>query len=522
MQLSNLLCILVIENNNNMKKLLLFGALGFTHLALATTITVSNNNDSGVGSLRDAISNAVAGDTIVFDANTDGVAITLTSGELLLNKDLDIIGNGMNTTIIDGSSTSRIFHVDNSGTNNDTINISSLTVQNGYHNSNGGGIGLGGAAHTSYILNLSIVEVKNCEAGNYGGGIHIGIGSIDNCYIHDNSAPNGSGGGVEANWYPTNLTNTTISNNTARYVGGISFNGPSNMTNCTIYGNTGTDGSQGKGGCFVTGQITNCTISNNTGVQAGGLVHAGNSNVKMYNNIIYGNNGGDNVVIFIDSFEPPMGSGLDEATYGKNIVGSCSVLGSGTVNCPAWFSTDNPQFDPAGMQPNSIGIPSIAVICGSVAIDAANENFAPATDQNGTSRYSLPDIGAVESGDIAPNNGVIDLTDQLVSAANGASYQWLDCNNNYSAIPGENSQSFSPSSNGSYAVQIYEVGGICVDTSACYTISVVGISEYDLNEKKELIIILDFMGRETNFKPNTPLIFIYSDGTRERVMKIEE
>ena len=30
------------------------------------------------------------------------------------------------------------------------------------------------------------------------------------------------------------------------------------------------------------------------------------------------------------------------------------------------------------------------------------------------------------------------------------------------------------------------------------------------------------MGRETEFKTNTPLIFIYSDGTRERVMKIEE
>lgn len=39
---------------------------------------------------------------------------------------------------------------------------------------------------------------------------------------------------------------------------------------------------------------------------------------------------------------------------------------------------------------------------------------------------------------------------------------------------------------------------------------------------KELVMIVDFMGRETKFKPNTPLIFIYSDGTRERVMKIEE
>jgi len=498
-----------------MKKLLLFGALGFTHLALATTITVYNNNDSGAGSLRDAISFAVAGDTIVFDANTDGVAITLTSGELLLNKDLDIIGNGMNTTIIDGSSTSRIFHVDNSGTNNDTINISSLTVQNGYHNINGGGIGLGGAAHTSYILNLSTVEVKNCEAGNYGGGIHIGIGSIDNCYIHDNSAPNGSGGGVLANWYPTNLTNTTISNNTARYVGGISFNGPSNMTNCTIYGNTGTDGTQGKGGCFVTGEITNCTITNNTGGQQGGLGHGGSSSVKLSNNIIHGNTGFD-VRIQLEF----MGSGIDEAVYNNNIVGTCDLVG-GTSPCPNWFSTINPQFDPAGMLPNNQGIPSIAVICGSAAIDAADVNSAPSTDQNGTPRYSAPDIGAVESGDIPPNNQIANLTDELVSAANGASYQWLDCNNNFSEIFGETNQVFSPASNGSYAVEVTALGGVCSDTSTCTTISVIGLDELDYSAK-ELVLIVDLMGRETEFKPNTPLIYIYSDGTRERVMKLEE
>lgn len=39
---------------------------------------------------------------------------------------------------------------------------------------------------------------------------------------------------------------------------------------------------------------------------------------------------------------------------------------------------------------------------------------------------------------------------------------------------------------------------------------------------KELLFITDLMGRETEFKPNTPLIFIYSDGTRERVIKLEE
>ncbi len=48
-----------------------------------------------------------------------------------------------------------------------------------------------------------------------------------------------------------------------------------------------------------------------------------------------------------------------------------------------------------------------------------------------------------------------------------------------------------------------------------------GIS-YLSNSERILIKATDYLGRETEIKPNTPLILIYSDGTRERVMKIEE
>lgn len=41
-----------------------------------------------------------------------------------------------------------------------------------------------------------------------------------------------------------------------------------------------------------------------------------------------------------------------------------------------------------------------------------------------------------------------------------------------------------------------------------------------LNTKKKLVKIIDFTGREREFKPNIPLIFVYSDGTRERVMEM--
>ena len=42
------------------------------------------------------------------------------------------------------------------------------------------------------------------------------------------------------------------------------------------------------------------------------------------------------------------------------------------------------------------------------------------------------------------------------------------------------------------------------------------------SSEKELLMIVDFMGRKTDFKPNTPLIYVYRDGSRECVIKLEE
>ena len=49
--------------------------------------------------------------------------------------------------------------------------------------------------------------------------------------------------------------------------------------------------------------------------------------------------------------------------------------------------------------------------------------------------------------------------------------------------------------------------------------STVGISE--LTTTNNLIQILDLMGRETSFKPNTPLIYVYEEGNIEKVFSVE-
>jgi hypothetical protein len=45
------------------------------------------------------------------------------------------------------------------------------------------------------------------------------------------------------------------------------------------------------------------------------------------------------------------------------------------------------------------------------------------------------------------------------------------------------------------------------------------MQEYAKRPRK-LIRIIDLLGRETTFKPNTPLIYQYDDGSVEKVMEV--
>ncbi len=61
---------------------------------------------------------------------------------------------------------------------------------------------------------------------------------------------------------------------------------------------------------------------------------------------------------------------------------------------------------------------------------------------------------------------------------NGATYQWIDCNNGNAPLSGETGQDFTASVNGDYAVVINQ--GPCADTSACFNINSVGIEENNI------------------------------------------
>ena len=106
----------------------------------------------------------------------------------------------------------------------------------------------------------------------------------------------------------------------------------------------------------------------------------------------------------------------------------------------------------------------------------------------------------------------------LTATQTGATYEWLDCDDE-SIIVGEINQAFTPTTTGSYAV-IVTISD-CFKKSECFLVDFTGIGELN-NTPKQLIKIVDVLGRETPFKPNTPLLYIYNDGTVERKMIIKE
>jgi hypothetical protein len=73
------------------------------------------------------------------------------------------------------------------------------------------------------------------------------------------------------------------------------------------------------------------------------------------------------------------------------------------------------------------------------------------------------------------NSSVIQNGITLSAQQAGASYQWIDCLNGNTPIPGDTGQTFTATTNGQYAV-VLQLNG-CTDTSACFNITSVGISE---------------------------------------------
>ena len=249
--------------------------------------TVTNTNDSGTGSLRDAILKACPGNTITFNIPTSdpgfsgGIyTITLTSGELTIDRNLTITGLGANVLTVKrstagGTANFRIFTV-NSGV---TVDISGLTITNGRtaDGANNGSSGdYGGGIRNSGTLTLTNCTISSNRTGGggsssnfggeggVGGGIYNEVGAtmtVTNCIVSSNQTGDGGSG--------TNSDGGFGGNG-----GGIYNAGALTMSNSTVSGNRtgnadnggGNGGNGGSGGGvlnFGTATLTNNTISDN-------------------------------------------------------------------------------------------------------------------------------------------------------------------------------------------------------------------------------------------------------------------
>lgn len=73
-------------------------------------------------------------------------------------------------------------------------------------------------------------------------------------------------------------------------------------------------------------------------------------------------------------------------------------------------------------------------------------------------------------------DNTVDLNNRkLTSNANGAAYQWLDCDNGFAMVAGETNKSYTPLNPGYYAVEVTQ--NACIDTSKCIYVKGVGIKE---------------------------------------------
>jgi hypothetical protein len=146
--------------------------------ALANTITVSNTNDAGAGSLRAAIEQASAGDTIVLPASASPYAVT--SAQLDVGKNLTIAGAGARSTVISAEGTAhRVLGIEAGA-----VTITGVTITGGGPGNNAGaGIDVNGGASLTAV-NVAVNANSLGPDGGNGGGIYGNTGSIVNRSQH--------------------------------------------------------------------------------------------------------------------------------------------------------------------------------------------------------------------------------------------------------------------------------------------------------------------------------------------------
>jgi len=363
---------------------------------------VANTDDSGPGSLRDAITIASADDTITFAPQLTGSTITLSSGELsppvsmTIDGDFDGSGDGIPDITISSDGSSRIFNIGATGIH---VTLNSLVIS-------------GGVAYS--------------QDAQTGGGIHVTNArtTIRNSTISGNNAV-GGGGIYAAPNGEVLLVRSSVTNNTAFAAGGIAglFNASVEVRESTISGNSDGLGVGGMELQGATALVANSTISGNVGVGVYGFQNSiltlENSTILDNGNATYGN-----LVLEDGSVATISNSIIAGPRGGSNCLSTGSTITDAGTN---WFDdtscngTDSGAPDLGPLQDNGGPTLTHRPSPTSPVIDAGNDATCQAFDQRGIMRPSdgddqpgsTCDIGAIEVANtcvVAPATFTIDGT----------------------------------------------------------------------------------------------------------------
>jgi hypothetical protein len=449
----------------------------FSESVYASTIVVTNGDDSGPGSLRQAVADAAPGDSITFS----GVGVvTLTSGELLIQKSLTLAGTSPASLTVRrspdaGTPAFRIFHISGAQT---VVNISGLTITNGLTPAGDGGGGAFNDGATLALVNC-VVSGNTSEAAsgggvaNLGGTVNIGgcaivynattgIGfggglfnngaatmSISDSNVSGNKAA-GSGGGGIINCATLDVKRSTVSNNSSAKQGGGLDNegGVATLTDSTLSGNTA--GGAGTGGAALdisfpgeqsaSLRLVNCTVTNNSGANCGGLDTENNNDAatvetRLRNTIVAQQAAGPD-------FHSFGGNGISLISDGFNIDGDGTSGFVNGANADQVGSAASPLDARLGpLASNGGPTQTHALLPGSPAIDKGNSSGST-TDQRGMARpfdYLFPmfpnaaggdgsDIGAYELRPVA--RGQLFISEFRMRGPNGALDDFVEVYNN--------------------------------------------------------------------------------------------
>jgi hypothetical protein len=332
--------------------------------------TVTNLNDSGTGSLRDALATTAAGGTVDFQPGLTGT-ITLTSGTLTVGRSLTVTGPGAKVITVSGNNAYGVFHVSPAV----TVASAGLTVAN--------------ARGVSGIINEGTLTLSNSTFSN-------------NACV--------GGGGAIFNPGTLTVTGSTFTGNMALPLldvggagGAITNGGTLTVVNSTLSGNAAVGsgapgGVGGLGGGINNGgtlRVINSTLSGNTatgnGSAGGGLFSGTSGSVVLQNTLVAGNSAS----VAPDVSGPVTQSDHDLIAAGDGSTGLVNGQNGNQVGTAA--SPLDPKLGP--LQDNGGPTPTLALLPASPGIDAGDNAASPGpTDQRGLPRIvgGTIDVGAYE------------------------------------------------------------------------------------------------------------------------------